>query len=94
MYENVKSCVKACSSYSDYFIYAVGLRQVEAMSPLLLSLFIEDLELFLQKDTTSGSSIDDIVLILLLFADDMAIVAKCPEELQSHLNFLHDYCST
>ena len=24
----------------------------------------------------------------------MAIVAKCPEELQSHLNLLHDYCST
>jgi len=94
MYENVKSCVKACSSYSDYFNYAVGLRQGEVMSPLLFSLFIEDLELFLQKDTTSGLSIDDIVLILLLFADDMAIVAKCPEELQSHLNLLHDYCST
>ena len=49
MYENVKSCVKACSSYSDYFNYAVGLRQGEVMSPLLVSLFIEDLELFLQK---------------------------------------------
>ena len=24
----------------------------------------------------------------------MAIVSKCPEELQSHLNLLHDYCST
>ena len=79
MYENVKSCVKACSSYSDYFNYAIGLRQGEVMSPLLVSLFIEDLELFLQKDTTSGSSIDDIALILLLFADDMAIVVNVPK---------------
>ena len=47
MYENVKSCVKACSSYSDYFKHAVGLRQGEVMSPLLFSLFTEDL--FLQK---------------------------------------------
>lgn len=35
MYENVKSCVKSCSSYSDYFKYAVGLRQGKVMSPLL-----------------------------------------------------------
>ena len=27
MYANVKSHVKSCSSYSDYFSYAIGLRQ-------------------------------------------------------------------
>ena len=40
----------------------------------LFSLFIEDLELFLQNDVTSGLSFDDILLILLLFADDMVIL--------------------
>ena len=42
MYEYVKSCVKLCSSYSEYFNYAVGLRQDEVMSRLLFSLFVED----------------------------------------------------
>ena len=80
MYENVKSGVKACASYSDYFSYAVGLRQGEVMSPILFSLFVEDLELYLQDSVTSGLSIDDIVLIVLLFADDMAILGKSPEK--------------
>ena len=92
MYENVKSCVKHCSSYSDYFNYAVGLRQGEVMSPLLFSLFVEDLELFLQNDVSSGLSIDDIVLILLLFADDMAIIGKSPGEVQKHLDLVSNYC--
>ncbi len=35
VYENVKSCVKSCTSYSDYFSYAVRLRQGEVMSPTL-----------------------------------------------------------
>ncbi|KAH3733781.1 hypothetical protein DPMN_040215 [Dreissena polymorpha] len=92
MYENVKSCVKHCSSYSDYFNYAVGLRQGEVMSPLLFSLFVEDLEMFLQNDVSSGLSIDDIVLILLLFADDMAIIGKSPAEVQKHLDLVSNYC--
>ena len=46
MYEKVKSCVKLNSSYSDVFQYAAGLRQGEVMSPLLFSLFVDDLELY------------------------------------------------
>ena len=34
MYDKVKSCVKACGSYSEYFTYADGLRQGEVMSPI------------------------------------------------------------
>ena len=94
MYQKVKSCVKLCSNYSDYFQYAVGLRQGEVISPILFSLFVEDLELFLQSDINSGLSFDDVILILLLFADDMAILGKSPLELQSHLDLLHNYCDT
>jgi len=93
MYANVKSRVKSCSSYSDYFSYAVGLRQGEVMSPILFSLFVEDLELYLQDNINSGLSIDDIVLIVLLFADDMAILGKSPAEVQSHLDKLYLYCN-
>ena len=94
MYQKVKSCVKVCSSYSEYFNYAVGLRQGEVMSPLLFSLFVEDLELYLQCDIDAGLSIDDLTLILLLFADDMAIIGKTPEETQRHLDLLFSYCNT
>ena len=42
----------------------------------------------------SGIQIDDIKLIMLLFADDMAIFAKTPEELQDHLNNLLSYSNS
>jgi hypothetical protein len=94
MYETVKSCVKSCTSYSEYFSFAVGLRQGEVLSPILFSLFVNDLELFLQDSNLSGLNIDDITLILLLFADDMVILGKSPEELQNHLDKLYQYCNS
>ena len=94
MYSKVKSCVKQCNSYSEYFEYAVGLRQGEVISPILVSLFMEDLELFLQNDANSGMLIDEIVLIVLLFADDMAVIGRSIEELQTSLDLLHTYCNT
>ena len=52
MYNKIKTCVRGCNSYSDFFEFAVGLKQGEVISPALFSLFIEDLELFLQGDQT------------------------------------------
>ena len=78
MYRKVKSCVKPLNIYSDYFGCAIGLSQGENMSPIMFSLLIKDLELFLQEDLNSGLLIDNVVLILLLFADDVAILAKSP----------------
>ena len=94
MYGKVKSCVIHCNSYSEYFEYAVGLRQGEVMSPILVSLFMEDLELFLQDTCNSGLLFDDVILILLLFADDMCIIGKTVDELQHNLNLLLTYCNT
>ena len=64
------------------------------MSPLMFSLFVEDLELYLQNDSALGLTLKDIVLILLLFADDMAIIDKNPEEIQTLLNNLLSYCNS
>ena len=54
MYNEVKSCVKHCNSFSDYFNYSIGLRQGEIMSPILVSLFLEDLELFYKINLIVG----------------------------------------
>jgi hypothetical protein len=39
----------------------------------LFSLLLEDLELYLQTGHESGLSFDDVILIVLLFTDHMAI---------------------
>ena len=44
MYDKVKSCVRHCNNFSDFFECSVGLRQGEVVSPVLVSLFLDDLE--------------------------------------------------
>ena len=62
------------------------------MSSLLFSLFVEDLELFLQKSVDCGLTVYDITLILLLFADDMVILGSSQQDLRNSLNLLYEYC--
>ena len=92
MYAKVKACVNSCNTFSDLFEYSVGLRQEEVISPILVSLFLGDLEMFLQNDINSGILIDNIAIIILLFADDMVIFGKTAEELQHKLDLLYSYC--
>ena len=54
MYNNVKTCVRSYRSYSDFLDCSVGLKEGEIISPLLFSLVIEILELFLQEDQIVG----------------------------------------
>ena len=58
----------------------------------MFSLYLEDLELFLQDNHDSGLTLENLTFILMLFADDMVIFGKTPQELQSKLNLLYDYC--
>ena len=50
MCASVKSCVRYYYNYYEYFECAVALRQGEVMSPIMLVMFINDLELFLCSD--------------------------------------------
>lgn len=93
MYTVVKSCVKHCNTFSDFFNISVGLRQGQNNSPAFFALFIEDLEQYLQNRVDSGVEIFDLCLIILLFADDMVIIGKSTEDLQQNLNKLHGYCN-
>ena len=63
------------------------------MSSILFSLFIEDLELFLQDDVNCGLSFNDIMFVLMLFADDMVILGNSRADLQQRLDLLSEYCS-
>ena len=92
MYRSVKNKVRHGNSYSEFLEIGVGLKQGEICSPLLWSLFIEDLEQFLNSGDNSGLHINSLMLIVLLYADDMALMAESPEQLQSSLDDLKLYC--
>ena len=93
MYCNIKSCVKHLGNKSIFFESLIGLKQGEVLSPLLFSLFVEDLEMFILNRDSCGLTLEEITVILLLFADDMVILAETPEDLKKSLNTLYEYCN-
>ena len=59
IYQCVKSCVSMNGNKSDYFMSYTGVRQGENLSPLLFSLYINDLENFLVHKNVNPVAVTD-----------------------------------
>ena len=105
MYEKAKSCVKVEDICSEYFQCGCGVRQGENLSPLLFSIYLNDLQSFLSRQvnglTTLASegkemdNIDESVMLkmfILLYADDTVICAETVDDLQRALDAMSKYC--
>ena len=107
MYAAAKSCVMSNSVPSEFFSISIGVRQGENLSPVLFSLFLNDMQDFLAKDLTGletiiGESVqanmDDnyvnnlLKLFLLLYADDTIIFSETASGIQKGLSSIKNYC--
>jgi hypothetical protein len=90
MYENVKARVRCGAKFTDYINCTSGVEQRDVCSPVLFSLFINELALDIINNGRHGVSLsNDIVqLLLLLFADDMILLSETVIGLQTQLNSL------
>ena len=108
LYKKAKSCVKHPSGFiSEIFPSQVGVRQGDNLSPLLFSLYLNDLETELCRKYNGLSNLsdlienkivfDDIVVYMklnsLLYADDTIIMAESKADLKTALNTLGTYCT-
>ena len=90
MYRDIKSCVSLLSEESAFFSSLSGVRQGENLSLVLFSLYLNDLEIFLLNNSTTGITIDydtnDFSFffkrIVLLYTDDTVILANNESDLQ------------
>ncbi|MCW4345840.1 MAG: reverse transcriptase family protein [Candidatus Thiodiazotropha endolucinida] len=92
MYSSVKSRVKYCNRLGNEFYCNLGVRQGECLSPLLFSLFLNDLEEQFISSGLEGLDVNMFKIFLLLYADDIVLFASSAEELQEGLDVLADYC--
>ena len=83
--QNVSSCVRINGHCTDWFENTCGLRQGCSLSPLLFNMSIDDLVGKI-KATGKGIQIDDDLLCILLYANDIVLMADNESDLQYMLD--------
>ena len=91
IYQNVKSAVKVNGFNTNWFDVSSGLKQGCLLSPLLFNLFINDLVTQI-KESCSGIPIGGENVCVLLYADDLVLLARNEKDLQCMLNILNTWC--
>ena len=108
LYANANSCVKSGHLKSTSFSSNVGVRQCENLSPVLFSIFLNDLSEFISHAYGGLNNVNDMAkmllsnedvevyskLYILLYADDAVIFAESDKELQAALNAMFLYCKS
>ena len=100
IYNNIKSCVSVYSETSSFFMTNCGVRQCDNLSPILFSMFLNDLEDHMVADNLDGITLDintdDLFiytqLYILLYADDTIILVESETSFQQSLNSFNTYC--
>lgn len=90
VYRNTKSAVWTGEELSDYFNTESGVKQGCLLSPLLFSLYINDLN----DSLDGGLTIEGINIKVLLYADDIVLLADHPVKLQRMISKLENYCKS
>ena len=90
MYRSVQACVMSKSEVSGYFECFQGLKQGCVASPVLFSLLINELANEIIGKAKHGIPLGptEIELFILLFADDLTLLASTVIGLQNQLNAL------
>ena len=99
LYQNIKSCIMYSGELSDFFRCYCSVRQGENLSPVLFSLFLNDLDDFLTNSNATSINLNmpgnDIEVYLklftLLYADDTVIFGTDPDSFQENINIFFEY---
>ena len=89
MYLKATSRVRVNGALTNPFSCDIGIRQGYNLSPLLFILFVSDLETHLKTNGARSISVSNSRVSLLVFADDVVLLAETQEGLQTSLHLLN-----
>ena len=88
----MKVKIKTSIGISESFRGDIGVKQDCPLSPNLFGLYIDKLEEWLNLQGGDGVQLEEFVIKLLLYADDLVLVAKSAHVLQMHVYALEHFC--
>ena len=95
MYCKLHSCVQSSAHFTEFFPCNVGTRQGCILSPVLFSLFINELIVDIKANCPNGIFITQDIsdIFALLYADDIANCADTVFSLQQQLQHIEMFCN-
>ena len=91
LYQDVKCCVRVNGNDTPWFDVTSGVRQGCVLSSTMFSVFINDLATRI-NEAGLDVTIDDVIVSILLYADDIVLIAPDTRSLQSMLDIVSDWC--
>ena len=94
MYTKLTSCVRSSDGLTNSFSCNVGTRQGCMLSPFMFIMYIDTLVKMLNDAECSGIFVNETLpnLLLLMYADDIALCADTVGRLQKQINVLEEFC--
>lgn len=90
-YSVANALVRTSNGVSDKIKIEKSVLQGEVLSPKLFTLYIDDIVDELEKSGIHGIQLGMYAVHLLLYADDIALIATTPEDLQRKINVVDEY---
>jgi hypothetical protein len=94
LYEEVKVKIKISVVIFESFSSDIGVKQGCSLSSTLFGLYIHKLEEWLNLQDGDGALLGELVIRLLLYADDLILIVKSALGLEEHLISLEHLCKT
>ena len=91
MYENVIAKFKNIEGQSKEINYNIIVKQGCPLSPTFFGIYIDKLEECLEKVGCVGPTLTGIVINILLYDDDIVLMARSPHDLENQLRILKDF---
>ena len=91
MYTKTMSCIKINNFLTKWFEVNNGVRQGDPLSPTLFAIYINNLAKEI-INLNLGININNYKLSILLYADDMVLIANTETDLQKMLTTMYDWC--
>ena len=79
--------------WTKYINCNIEVKQGFPLSPTLFGIYIDMLEKCLEEAACAGTILVGIVIILLLYVDDIVLMARCPSDLNKQLIILKYFFS-